>query len=38
LLLMAGANVTMMVSALFKFGIDHLKTVENDMQVWLTEL
>lgn len=34
-LLMAGANVTMMVSALLRHGIDHLRTVEQDMQDWL---
>ncbi len=34
-LVMAGANVTMMVSALFRHGIDHLTTVETDMRQWL---
>ncbi|MEO1404122.1 MAG: dihydroorotate dehydrogenase-like protein [Cyanobacteria bacterium J06635_1] len=36
-LLMAGANVTQMVSALLRHGIDHLHTVEKDMQGWLQE-
>jgi dihydroorotate dehydrogenase (fumarate) len=36
-LLMAGANVTMMVSALLRHGIDHLRTVEQDMQTWLED-
>ena len=34
-LLMAGANVTMMVSALLRHGIGHLHTVEQDMRNWL---
>ncbi|MBE9137053.1 dihydroorotate dehydrogenase-like protein [Nodosilinea sp. LEGE 07088] len=36
-LLMAGANVTMMVSALLRHGIDHLRTVEQDMRTWLQD-
>lgn len=36
-LLMAGANVTQMVSALLRHGIDHLRTVEQGMRNWLTE-
>jgi len=36
-MLMAGANVTMMASALFKHGIDHIKTVEADMRQWLED-
>lgn len=36
-MLMAGANVTMMASALFKNGIDHISTVEADMRQWLEE-
>jgi len=32
-----GANVTMMASALFKHGIDHIKTVEAEMLRWMTE-
>lgn len=34
-LLMAGANVTQMVSALLRHGIDHLRTVEQDLREWL---
>ncbi|PSN11695.1 dihydroorotate dehydrogenase-like protein [filamentous cyanobacterium CCP5] len=34
-LLMVGANVTMMVSALLRHGIDHLRTVEQGMKEWL---
>ena len=36
-LLMAGANVTMMASALFKYGIDHIATVERDLREWMEE-
>jgi dihydroorotate dehydrogenase (fumarate) len=36
-MLMAGANVTMMASALLEHGIDHLRTVEQDMRQWLEE-
>ncbi len=36
-LVMAGANVTMMASALFKNGIDHITTVEADMRQWLED-
>lgn len=36
-MLMAGANVTMMASALFKNGIGHIKTVEADMRQWLID-
>ncbi len=36
-MLMAGANVTMMASALFKYGINHIRTVEADMRKWLIE-
>ena len=36
-LLMAGASVTMLCSALFQFGIDHLRTVERDLRVWMEE-
>ncbi len=36
-MLMVGTNATMMVSALFKHGIDHIKTVEDDMRRWLEE-
>lgn len=34
-LLMAGANVTMMASALFKNGIAHIASVEKDMRQWM---
>ena len=34
-LLMAGANVTMLVSALLRHGIDHLRTVGQDLRSWL---
>ncbi len=34
-LLMVGANVTMMASALLKNGIGHLSTVEKDMCTWM---
>lgn len=36
-LLMAGADVTMMVSALLQHGIDHLRTVEQDLRQWLQD-
>ncbi|MEM8806913.1 MAG: dihydroorotate dehydrogenase-like protein [Cyanobacteria bacterium P01_G01_bin.38] len=36
-LLMVGANVTQMVSALLRHGIDHLRTVEQGMRDWLVE-
>jgi dihydroorotate dehydrogenase (fumarate) len=36
-LLMAGAGVTMMASALFKFGIEHIRTVETDLVRWMEE-
>ncbi len=36
-MLMAGANVTMMASALFKNGIGHIRTVEADMKQWLID-
>ncbi len=35
-LMMAGANVTMMSSAIFKYGIGHLTTVLNDIQTWMS--
>src|ERR671937_2725028 len=34
-LLMAGADVTMMCSALLRRGIDYLRTVEQDMLDWM---
>ncbi len=33
--LMAGANVTMMASALLANGIDHLRAVESEMRIWM---
>ncbi len=36
-MLMAGANITMMASALFKNGIGHLRTVEAEMRQWLVD-
>lgn len=34
-LLMAGANVTMIVSALLRYGISHLYKIEEDLRAWL---
>nr|MCU0465727.1 dihydroorotate dehydrogenase-like protein [Anaerolineae bacterium] len=34
-LLLVGANVTMMASALLKNGIDHLKVVERGLTEWM---
>jgi dihydroorotate dehydrogenase (fumarate) len=34
-LILAGANVTMMASALLKHGIDHLRVVEQQMRDWM---
>jgi dihydroorotate dehydrogenase (fumarate) len=36
-LLMVGANVTMMASALLRNGIDHLTTVEKELLEWMEE-
>jgi dihydroorotate dehydrogenase (fumarate) len=36
-MLMVGANVTMLNSVLLKNGIDQLKTIESQLNVWLTE-
>lgn len=36
-LLMAGANVTMMTSALLKHGVGHVRTVLHEVQRWLEE-
>lgn len=36
-MLMAGANVTMMCSALFKNGIYHISQIEKEMIEWMTE-
>ena len=35
--LMAGANVTMLASALLRNGVDHLRIVENEMRKWMEE-
>lgn len=34
-LTMAGADVTMLASALFRFGIEHLHSVENEIRLWM---
>ena len=34
-MIMAGANVTMMASALLSHGIEHLRTVEHEIRTWL---
>ncbi|MCA9904007.1 MAG: dihydroorotate dehydrogenase-like protein [Anaerolineae bacterium] len=36
-MLMVGARVTMLASALLKEGIDHLRTVEADLRIWLEQ-
>jgi dihydroorotate dehydrogenase (fumarate) len=36
-MLMAGADVTMLCSALLRHGIDHLRTVEKELAAWLEE-
>jgi dihydroorotate dehydrogenase (fumarate) len=36
-MLMAGANVTMLCSALYKHGIDQIRVIENEMGAWMTE-
>ena len=36
-MLMAGASVTMMCSALLQHGITHLRVVEEDMRLWMEE-
>lgn len=36
-LLMAGANIATMCSALLRHGIDHLRTVEKDLRRWLED-
>lgn len=36
-MLMVGANVTMLVSVLLKHGIEHLRTIEQQMIQWLEE-
>ena len=35
--LMAGATTTMLCSALYKFGIKHIKTIETELTHWMTE-
>ncbi|MBK8026926.1 MAG: dihydroorotate dehydrogenase-like protein [Chloroflexi bacterium] len=34
--LLAGANVTMMASAILRNGIDHIHTVETELRAWMT--
>jgi dihydroorotate dehydrogenase (fumarate) len=36
-MLMAGANMTMLVSALLRHGIEHIETVEREMRHWMEE-
>ena len=36
-LIMAGADVTMLCSALMRHGIDHLSTIEREMVAWMEE-
>jgi dihydroorotate dehydrogenase (fumarate) len=36
-LLMAGASITQIVSALLRHGVDHLRSMEQDLINWLTE-
>jgi len=36
-MLMAGADVTMLCSALLRHGVKHITTVENDLKSWLEE-
>ena len=36
-LLMAGATTTMLCSALYKYGIGHIKTIEEELVRWMTE-
>jgi dihydroorotate dehydrogenase (fumarate) len=36
-MLMAGANCTMLASVLLARGIEHLRTIENEMRVWMEE-
>ena len=35
--LLAGANVTMMASAILRNGIDHIHTVETELRAWMTQ-
>ena len=36
-MLMAGARVTLLVSTLLRHGIDHLQTIEHELQHWMEE-
>ncbi|MGJ3249244.1 MAG: dihydroorotate dehydrogenase-like protein [Elainellaceae cyanobacterium] len=36
-MLMAGAKITMIVSALLRHGVDHLRDIERDMRQWMDE-
>lgn len=36
-LLMAGATTTMLCSALYKFGIEHIRVIETELERWMTE-
>jgi dihydroorotate dehydrogenase (fumarate) len=36
-LLMAAADITMLCSALFRYGIDHLRTVECEISEWMEQ-
>jgi dihydroorotate dehydrogenase (fumarate) len=36
-LLMAGANVTMLCSVLYKFGVSHIRTIETEMTRWMED-
>jgi dihydroorotate dehydrogenase (fumarate) len=36
-MLMAGADVTMLCSALLRHGVKHITTVENDLRAWMDE-
>lgn len=36
-MLMVGANVTMMAAALLRYGIEHLRRVEQNMRIWMEE-
>jgi dihydroorotate dehydrogenase (fumarate) len=36
-MLMAGAQVTMLVSVLLRHGIEHLQTIEQELEMWLVE-
>lgn len=36
-MLMVGANVTMMAAALLRYGIEHLRRVEQNLRIWMEE-